>query len=86
MLNEIKLTIFVKKNSMNNITKLIFKAIVAFLIWGIYMSLMAEYILNTEVNGIIQIASILIALLLTMGVIRYMVKSFNNFINKEKND
>ena len=70
---------------MNGVTNLIFKLSGTLVLWIIIMSLMAEYIISRDINIIIQIASIMGGLLLTVGALNYMVKSIIKFINK-KND
>lgn len=70
---------------MNGVTSLIFKLSGTLVLWGIIISLMAEYIISRDINIIVQIASIMGGLLLTVGALNYMVKSIIKFINK-KND
>jgi len=67
---------------MNGVTTLILKLSVTLVLWIIIMSLMAEYIISRDINIIIQIASIMGGLLLTVGALNYMVKSIIKFINK----
>ena len=71
---------------MNGVTTLILKTFGILILWSCCFGFMAEYVMNREVNVIIQIISIMGSLLLTIGALNYMVKSFNKFINKEKND
>lgn len=67
---------------MNSVTTLILKLSGTLVLWIIIMSLMAEYIISRDINIIIQIASIMGGLLLTVGALNYMVKSIIKFINK----
>lgn len=67
---------------MNGVTTLILKLSVTLVLWIIIMSLMAEYIISRDINIIIQIASIMGGLLLTVWALNYMVKSIIKFINK----
>jgi len=67
---------------MNGVTTLILKLSGTLVLWIIIMSLMAEYIISRDINIIIQIASIMGGLLLTVGALNYMVKSIIKFINK----
>lgn len=70
---------------MNGVTTLILKLSGTLVLWIIIISLMAEYIISRDINIIVQIASIMGGLLLTVGALNYMVKSIIKFINK-KND
>lgn len=67
---------------MNGVTTLILKLSLTLVLWIIIMSLMAEYIISRDINIIIQIASMMGGLLLTVGALNYMVKSIIKFINK----
>lgn len=68
---------------MNGVTTLILKLSGTLVLWIIIISLMAEYIISRDINIIVQIASIMGGLLLTVGALNYMVKSIIKFINKK---
>ena len=67
---------------MNGVTTLILKLFGTLILWIVYIGLVAEYIINREMNIIIQIISIMGGLLLTIGALNYMVKTIIKFINK----
>ena len=71
-----------KISNMNSVTTLILKFFGILVLWACCFGFMAEYVMNREVNVIIQIISIMGSLLLTIGALNYMVKIINKFINK----
>jgi len=69
---------------MNSVTTLILKLSGMLILWIVCVGLVAEYVINREVNIIVQIISIMGSLLLTIGALNYMVKIIIKFINKVK--
>jgi hypothetical protein len=69
---------------MNGVTTLILKLSGMLILWIVCVGLVAEYVINREVNIIVQIISIMGSLLLTIGALNYMVKIIIKFINKVK--
>jgi hypothetical protein len=67
---------------MNGVTTLILKLSGMLILWIVCVGLVAEYVINREVNIIVQIISIMGSLLLTIGALNYMVKIIIKFINK----
>jgi hypothetical protein len=71
---------------MSGITTLFLKLSITIIIWFTYMWLMAEFILSRPVYEWIQVASVLIGLLLTVGCIKYTVITIEKKIKKVEND
>lgn len=69
---------------MNGVTTLILKLSGMLILWIVCVGFVAEYVINREVNIIVQIISIMGSLLLTIGALNYMVKIIIKFINKVK--
>ena len=67
---------------MDGVTTLILKLFGTLILWIVYIGLVAEYIINREMNIIVQIISIMGGLLLTIWALNYMVKTIIKFINK----
>jgi hypothetical protein len=67
---------------MNGVTTLILKLSGILILWIVCIGLVAEYVINREVNIIVLIISIMGGLLLTVGALNYMVKIIIKFINK----